>query len=83
MVLEEDCGLEWAEDGAALEDGPTGMDLGGDGVVISGVVLALVLGVRITNVIRAAGLSGPVPLLLNSFPGPKKVKASSIECSKP
>ncbi len=55
MVLEEDCGLVWDEDGADLEDGPTDTDLGGDGVVISGVVLVLVLGARITNVIRAAG----------------------------
>ena len=71
MVLVEDYGLVWGEDGVALEDGPTDTSLGGDGVVISGVVLVLVLGAHITNVIT------------NRFPGPKKVKAFSIECSKP
>ncbi len=67
MVLEEDCGLVWDEDGVALEDGPTDTDLGGDGVVISGVVLALVLGVLTTSVVRAASIpsrNSPVPVLL-------------------
>ncbi len=51
MVLVEDCGLVWGEDGVALADGPTDTDLGGAGVVISGVVLVLVLGARITNLV--------------------------------
>ena len=71
MVLVEDCGLVWGEDGVALEDGPTDTDPIGDGVAIGGVVLVLDLGARIINVIT------------NRFPGPKKVKAFSIECSKP
>ncbi len=51
------CGLVWEEDGAALGDGPTDMDLGGDGVVTSGVVLALVLGALTTSVVMAASSS--------------------------
>ena len=52
MVLAADIrpGLVWEEDGVALVGGPTDMGLGGDGVAISGVVLALVLGARITEV---------------------------------
>ena len=51
MVLVEGYGLVWEEDGVVLADGPTDMDLGGDGVVISGVVLVLVLGARITKLV--------------------------------
>lgn len=51
MVLVEGCGLEWAEGGEGLEDGLTDTDPIGGGVVIGGVVLALVLGARITNLV--------------------------------
>jgi hypothetical protein len=49
MVLED--GLEWAEDGEALRDGPTDIVPGGNGVVVIGAALALVLGALTINYI--------------------------------
>lgn len=54
MVLVD--GLEWEEVGEVLMDGLTDIDLIGDGVVILGVVLALVLGVLTTSVVSPASL---------------------------
>ena len=60
MVLED--GAQGV--GEVLGDGPTGIDLIGDGVVIGGEVLALVHGARITKVIVQRRLITPVPILL-------------------
>ena len=47
MALEH--GLDMEEDGAGLVDGPTDIDLIGDGVVTFGEDLVLVLGALITK----------------------------------
>jgi hypothetical protein len=43
-------------DGGVLEDGLTDTDLIGDGVVVGGEVLALVLGALTINIVRAASI---------------------------
>ena len=55
MALEED-GLGILEGGEALVDGPTDIDLIGDGVVPSGEVLVLALGAPTTNVVGPASV---------------------------
>ena len=56
MALVEDGGLDMEEDGEDLGDGLTDTDLIGDGAVIGGEVLALVLGAPTTSVVGAASV---------------------------
>ena len=56
MALVEAGGLDMEGGGEVLVDGPTDTDLIGDGVVIGGEVLALVLGAPTTSVVGAASV---------------------------
>ncbi len=58
MALVE-VGLEWEEDGVGLVVGPTDIGPIGDGVVIGGAVLALVLGALTTNSYPSSRMAAP------------------------